>query len=77
MEYFYSEGGNNEPYFRYRIKVKSVTAEMFEWCKNYQYLRNTDFAHWHCDYGVLRDYDVIQFEQEEPALMFALKFGAQ
>ena len=36
------------------------------------------FARWHCEFGsnYARDYDVVQFEHEEPAIMFALKFGA-
>ena len=35
MEYFYSEGGNNCPYFVYRFKVKKCNTEMYQWAQQY------------------------------------------
>lgn len=76
MEYFWSEGGNNSPWFSHRIEVKGVPDEMYEWCKNYND-EGRPFRRWHVEWGSNRgrDYDVIQFEWEQAALMFALKFG--
>jgi hypothetical protein len=76
MEYFYSGGGNSDPYFSNRIKVNNLTNEMWQWCTDYKLTGH--FARWHCEYGHnnKKDYDIVQFEREEPALMFALKFGA-
>lgn len=72
MEHFWTDGGNNRPYFQHRIKIKQITNEMANWCTEYQIPGH--FARWHCEFG--RDYDIVQFEREEPAIMFALKFGA-
>lgn len=79
MEYFHGGGGSSNPYFSHRIKVKRVTNEMFAWCNAYVIEGPQHFARWHCEHGGHRnrDYDVVQFEREEPALMFALKFGGQ
>jgi hypothetical protein len=35
MEYFYSGGGNNRPYFTYRFKVKECTTDMYQWAEAY------------------------------------------
>jgi hypothetical protein len=79
MEFFYGGGGSSNPYFAHRIKVKKVSNEMFEWCNDYEVVGAHHFARWHCEHGSAynRDHDVVQFEREEPALMFALKFGGQ
>ncbi len=79
MEKFYGGGGNNRPYFPYRIKVKAVTNEMHKWCNDYEIVGARHFARWHCEFADMyqRDYDVVQFECEEAAIMFALKFGDQ
>ena len=79
MEYFYGGGGSSNPYFSHRIKVKKVTNEMFEWCDAYVIDGPQHFARWCTEWGESRgrDYDVVQFEREEPLLMFILKFGDQ
>lgn len=76
MEYFYSSGGNNRPWFTNRIKVKAVSNEMHEWCTNYD-SEGRPFRRWHVEWGSNRglEFDVIQFEWEQAALLFALKFG--
>ena len=75
MEHFWTDGGNNRPYFQHRIKVTQATKEMFDWCMEYHIPGH--FARWHCEFGSThaRDYDIVQFEREEPALLFRLKFG--
>ena len=35
MEYFWSDGGNNDPYFSHRIKVPKCTADMYDWCAEF------------------------------------------
>lgn len=77
MEYFYSGGGNNRPYFSYRIKVPKVSDEMYEWCEAYD-AQGRCFCRWHVEWADLyqKNYDIVQFEWEEAAIMFVLKFGA-
>lgn len=79
MEKFYSGGGNNSPRFPYRIKVDRCTTEMYEWCEAYPVPGSGFFQRFHVEWGSSndKDYDVVQFEWEEPALMFALKFGVK
>lgn len=76
MEYFYSGGGNNRPYFQHRYKVKNVNSEMHEWCNEYD-SEGRPFRRWHVLWKEREqaEYDVIQFEWEQAALLFALKFG--
>jgi hypothetical protein len=72
MEYFRSIGGNNSPYFRHRVKVRKCTDEMFDWCRDFSD-EEKNFRRWHVEWG--KDYDVVQFEWEEAAVLFALMFG--
>lgn len=76
MEYFYSESGHR-PYFQYRVRVPKCTDEMFWWCREYD-VGNKYFCRFHVEWSHTKDgcdYDIVQFELEEAALMFALKFG--
>lgn len=79
MKYFHSEGGNNRPHFPYRIKVAKCTTEMHKWCTEYPVTGNGYFQRFHVEWSLItkKDYDVVQFEWEEPAIMFALKFGVK
>lgn len=79
MEKFYSGGGNNSPSFPYRIKVDEFTGEMYAWCEAYPVTGSGFFQRWHVEWSTFanRDYDVVQFEWEQPAIMFALKFGVK
>lgn len=81
MEYYWSEGGNNRPWFSYRIKVRKCTNEMYTWCKEYTD-QGSPFCRFHVEWCDVyktennpRDYDIVQFECEAPALLFAMKFG--
>lgn len=75
MEYFHCEGGHR-PYFSYRVRVPKCTDEMYEWGLKYDN-EGKHFRRFHVEWAGVhqRDYDVVQFEWEEAALMFALKFG--
>lgn len=78
MKYFYTEGGNPDPGFIYSITVKQFSQDMWTWCADYE--PNDSFNRWHAKYHSLNgvaEYAIVSFEQEEPALMFALKFGGQ
>lgn len=79
MEHFYSGGGNNRPTFRYRIKVDNCTNDMYTWCEAYPVTGSGNFQRFHVEWASVynKDYDVVQFEWEEPAIMFALKFGVK
>jgi hypothetical protein len=78
MEYFYSGGGNNRPYFTYRFKVKKHDINaMFTWAKDYP--GKGAFSRFHVEWaGVYnRDYDVIQFEWSEAAKVFRIAFAGE
>lgn len=78
MEYFYSEGGNNSPYFSYRIKVPKCTSEMFKWCEDFD-AEGEYFRRWHVEWKKFssKDYEVVQFEWREAANMFLLTWGGE
>lgn len=81
MKYFHAGAGAN-PRFAHRLKVKKVTNEMWTWCDEYDAGTgvDSDFRRWHVEFGErsfwVNDlgYDIIQFEWEQAALMFSLKF---
>lgn len=82
MEYFYSGGGNNRPYFTYRFKVKKVTTEMHTWATAYP--EKGPFSRWHVEWssvyttdGAPRGYDVIQFELKDAAKIFRIAFAGE
>ena len=77
MEYFYSDGGNNRPYFSHRIKVPKCTTEMYQWCTSFDD-EGRYFRRWHVEWASVygsRDYDIVQFEWEHAAFMFKLTWG--
>lgn len=79
MEYFWSDGGNNAPYFRYRIRVPKCTTEMYEWCEALSD-EGSYFRRFHVEWKLThkgRDYDVVQFEWEHAAFMFKLTWGGE
>lgn len=79
MEYFYSGGGNNSPYFSHRIRVPNCTAEMYEWCAAFDD-DGKYFCRWHVEWKAThkpRDYEVVQFEWREAANMFLLTWGGE
>jgi hypothetical protein len=78
MELFYSGGGRSNPDFQYKVRVEKVTTEMFDWCSNYD-SEERSFRRWYVEWNRNRGpgYDVVQFEWEQAAIMFALKFGVK
>lgn len=79
MEYFWSDGGNNDPYFSHRIRIPKCTTEMYEWCSDFDD-EGKYFRRWHVQWQAnrpQRDYDVVQFEWREAANMFLLTWGGQ
>lgn len=76
MEEYYSWGGRSNPDFYYKVNVLGVSVEMLDWCKQYQSGNPGRFyCHW-VGRNNTDEYVEFQFETEEPAIMFALKFGA-
>ena len=75
MEYFYSSGGNNRPWFANRIKVNKLTTEAYEWCLSYP--SQGPFSRFHVEWGTNRgvDYDVVQFELEKVAYLFKIAYS--
>jgi len=78
MEYFWSDGGNNSPYFSYRIKVPKCTTEMYEWCEQFSD-EGHYFRRFHVEWSMnrSRDYDIVQFEWEHAAFMLKLTWGGE
>jgi hypothetical protein len=85
MELFYGGGGRSNPDFRFKIRIHRHTggdlSGMMEWCDNYPVTGAGYFQRYYIDWRDPKgDFDGVyatfQFEQEEPAIMFALKFGA-
>jgi hypothetical protein len=85
MEHFWSDGGNNRPFFLYRLKLKHISTDMFNWCDNYP--GKGPFSRWH----VIYNYDnkpnipgadkeqipVIQFELRDAYLAFQYAFAGE
>ncbi len=79
MEYFWSDGGNNRPYFSHRIRVPKCTTEMYEWCSAFDD-EGAYFRRFHVEWMTVhndRDYEVVQFEWVDAALMFKLTWGGE
>jgi len=82
MEYFFTRGGNNRPYFIYRFKVKKCTSEMYEWAEAYP--EKGPFSRFHVEWQHMFthmdrsiNYDVIQFEHSEAAKVFRIAFAGE
>ena len=81
MKKFYGGGGRQNPDFRYKVRVKKPFIGMMEWCDKYPVTGQGDFQRYYIDWrensgDFDSDYATFQFEWEEPAIMFALKFGS-
>ena len=77
MKKYHSEGGRTDPGFPHRVRVKDFTSEMYEWCEAYDDQGDT-FCRFHVKWNMYErhdEYDRVTFEQEAPAVMFALTFG--
>lgn len=76
MRSYFTEGGRSNPDFRYKVKVTLPFPGALQWCEEYP-TKTPDgsFERYYTDWRASSDGHVIfQFEQEEPAVMFALKF---
>ena len=80
MEFYYSHGGNNKPRFAHRIRIKKMTTEAYEWCLLYPL--NGPFQRFHVEWDhyakgdeLHKGYDIVQFENEQAAIMFQLAWG--
>lgn len=72
---YYSEGGRTNPDFRYRVKVKQPISSAMAWCDEYPVHGEGYFERYYIEWPTGdSNYVTFQFEQEEPAIMFALKF---
>ena len=81
MEQFHGGGGRSNPDFRYKVRVKKPYDGMIEWCRDYPVTGTGYFQRFYPDFndggrGWDTGYAIFQFEWEEPAILFALKFGA-
>jgi hypothetical protein len=78
MEKFYGGGGRNNPDFRFKVRVKRQDG-MLEWCDEYPVTGSGHFQRYYVDWQDKGKWDTpyatFQFEQEAPAIMFALRFG--
>ena len=79
MEKFYGGGGRSNPDFRYKVRVKKPFDGMMEWCDEYPVDGHGYFQRYYVDFRAGTEtfsdtHAVFQFEWEEPAIMFALKF---
>ena len=75
MKKYHSEGGAQNPDFPHRVRVRDFTTEMHNWCKAYDDQGDT-FCRFYIKWSIYdTDYDQVSFEQEAPAIMFALRFG--
>jgi len=59
--------------------VNQCTSDMYAWCEEYPVTGSGYFQRFHVEWSTVynKEYDVVQFEWEEPAIMFALKFGVK
>ena len=77
MKKYHSEGGTQNPDFLYQVRVRDFTTEMHNWCEAYDDQGDT-FCRYHIKWNIYshhNEYDRVTFEQEAPAIMFALRFG--
>jgi len=76
MEKFYGGGGRQNPDFRYKVRVKRPCDGAYEWCEEYPVTGAGYFQRWYLDTKEFdQGYMTFQFEIEEAAFMFKLKFG--
>jgi len=84
MRLFNGGGGRSNPDFRYKIRVKRMISDlgsMMDWCDQYPVTGEGHFERYYVNFrdengSFDGEYTTFQFEREEPALMFALTFGA-
>lgn len=74
MERYYSYSGRSNPEFVHRVAIQEVSDDMLNWCSTYsgKHPSSRWFIQWNPAY---RSSAIFQFESEESALVFSLKFG--
>jgi hypothetical protein len=80
MEMFYGGGGRGNPDFRYKVRVKKPFDGMIEWCNDYPVTGTGYFQRYYVDFrdgtNTFSDtHAVFQFELEEAAIMFSLRWS--
>lgn len=81
MELFYGGGGQSNPDFRYKVRLRRGTGprpnnDAYHWCMNYPVTGTGNFQRWYLDTREWeKGYITYQFEWEQPAIMFALSFA--
>jgi hypothetical protein len=76
MQKFYGGGGRQNPDFRYKVKVSYPLDGMLAWCDNYPVTGEGYFQRYYVEWPKDDSNTVtFQFEWEEPAIMFTLKFA--
>jgi hypothetical protein len=74
-KYYGGMGGTQNPDFPHQVRVINFTTEMFEWCEAYDD-QGDPLCRFHVNWDLYgNDHDRVTFEQEAPAIMFALRFG--
>jgi hypothetical protein len=77
MELYYGGGGAQNPHFRYKVNVETVSAEAYEWLQKYEGLPCFDRFYINWTERSKKGHLEVQFEREEPALMFKLTWGCK
>lgn len=77
MEQYYSWGGASNPEFYHKVNVNAEgpISAMMKWCEAYD-ARGARYYVKFAGAWNNAEHTEFQFETEEPAVMFALKFGA-
>ena len=77
MKKYHSEGGRTDPGFPHEVRVRQCNTELYDWCEAYDDQGET-FCRYHVKWNMYDNangHDRVTFEQEQPAIMFALRFG--
>ena len=84
MEMYWSMGGRRNPDFSYKVKIRRHNdniSEAMHWCNDYSPGDSTYFKRYYVDFRNGKEeaedseYVTFQFEWEEPAVLFALKWS--
>lgn len=74
MEYFHSDGGNNNPSFPYGFVLKRMSPEAYDWCLSYP--TTGYFQRFHVRWREQTEgYDIVQFESRKAATMFRIAYS--
>lgn len=76
MKKYYGDPDDTlNPDFPHQVRVINFTTEMWHWCEDYDD-QGDPLCRFHVNWDLYgHDHDRVTFEQEAPAIMFALRFG--